>query len=136
LDEHAAEVVRVQRLHGAAGVAQLLVGDHDAAVEALEHAAAAEPARAAYHNDLAAAYLARGRAWDERADFEKSQRAAERALALDPALDEAYFNQALALDALGRTREAEDAYRQALARDPQSPWNAEITMRLQKVPRP
>jgi tetratricopeptide (TPR) repeat protein len=120
----------------AAGLAHLVAGDHAAAVGALEAALAEEPARAAYHSDLAAAYLARGREWASHDDFGKARTSAERAISLDPSLDEAYFNQALALDALGQARDAEAAYRRALARDPQSPWNAEIVMRMERVRRP
>ncbi len=120
----------------AAAVAQLVAGDAEAAVTALESVVADEPGRAAYHSDLAAAYVARGRTWGRREDLVKAKAAAERAIVLDPALDEAYFNRALALDALGEAREAEAAYRRALTRDPQSPWNAEITMRLEQVRRP
>lgn len=120
----------------AAGVAQLVVGDYDAAVKTLEAAVAVEPAKAAYHSDLAAAYIARGQAMDSRDDFSRAQAAAARAVALDPSVDEAYFNEALALESLGQPAEAEAAYRRALARDPESPWNAEINLRLQKVHQP
>jgi hypothetical protein len=120
----------------AAGLAQLVVGEHEAAIESLEAAVRQEPANAAYQSDLAAAYLARGRDRDRREDFQRARTAAARALALDASLDEAYFNQALALEALGEAREAEEAYRRALARDPESPWNAEINMRLQQVRQP
>jgi hypothetical protein len=120
----------------AAAVAQLVAGDSEAAVVALEAVVAEEPSEAAYHSDLSAAYLARGTDWGRREDFEKARAAAERAVVLDPALDEAYFNRALALEALGEEREAEAAYRRALGRDPQSPWNAEITMRLEQVRKP
>lgn len=119
----------------AAGVARLIAGDNDAAITALE-AVVAEAPRAAYYSDLSAAYLARGREWDRRDDLEKALAAAERAIVIDPSLDEAYFNRALALDAMGQAREAEAAYRRALGRDPQSPWNAEITTRLEQMRRP
>jgi tetratricopeptide (TPR) repeat protein len=120
----------------AAGVGQLVTGDHEGAIAALESVVSEEPGHAQYQSDLAAAYLVRGRAEDRRDDFAKAKAAADRAIMLDPSLDEAYFNRALALDALGQTGEAEAAYRRALTRDPQSPWNAEITTRLQQVRRP
>jgi Flp pilus assembly protein TadD len=120
----------------AAGVGQLVVGDFESAVTTLEAVVELEPANAGYYNDLAAAYLARGRARDSREDFSRARSAARRAISLDSSLDEAYFNYALAVDAMGQPREAEEAYQQALARDPQSPWNEEITMRLQQVRRP
>jgi tetratricopeptide (TPR) repeat protein len=120
----------------AAGVGQLVVGDFESAVTTLEAVVEQEPTNAAYYNDLAAAYLARGRQRDSREDFSRARSAAKRAISLDPSLDEGYFNYALAVDAMGQPREAEEAYRQALARDPQSPWNEEITMRLEQVRRP
>jgi tetratricopeptide (TPR) repeat protein len=119
----------------AAAVAQLVAGDSETAIATLESVVAETPQAAAY-SDLAAAYLARGREWDRQEDFDKARAAAERAIVMDPSLDEPYFNRALALDALGRAREAEAAYRRALGRDPRSPWNAEITMRLEQMRRP
>jgi Tfp pilus assembly protein PilF len=119
----------------AAAVAHLVSGDADAAIAALESVVRDEPGKAVYHSDLAAAYIARGRAWDRREDLEKAKAAADRAITLDESLDEAYFNRALALDSLGQAREAEAAYRAALTRDPQSPWNTEISMRLDQVRR-
>ena len=119
----------------AAGIAQLLIGDYESAVATLEAVVAAEPGRAEYHSDLAAAYLARGRQWDRAEDFAKATAAAGRAIALDSSLDEAYFNQALALDAEGRVREAEAAYRRARDRDPGSAWSAEISTRLDQLRR-
>lgn len=120
----------------AAALAQLVAGDADAAIAALESVVRDEPGRAAYHSDLAAAYIARGRTWDRRDDLEKAKAAADRAITLEPSLEEAYFNRALALEALGEVREAEAAYRRALTRNPQSPWSAEISMRLEQVRRP
>ena len=119
----------------AAAVAQLIAGDYETAIATLE-AVVGEAPQAAYYSDLSAAYLARGREWDRRDDLDKARAAAERAILMDPSLDEAYFNRALALDALGQAREAEAAYRRARERDPRSPWNAEITMRLEQMRRP
>jgi tetratricopeptide (TPR) repeat protein len=120
----------------AAGVGQLVVGAYERAVATLEAAVDEAPSRAAYHSDLAAAYLARGRYLDRRDDFERARRSAERAIDLDNRLSEAYFNRALALDALGEAADAERAYRTALAVDARSPWNAEINTRLQQLMRP
>jgi tetratricopeptide (TPR) repeat protein len=119
----------------AAGVARLIAGDTEGAITTLE-AVVSEAPRAAYFSDLSAAYLARGREWDRRDDFDKARAAAERAIVTDPSLDEAYFNRALALDAMGQAGEAEAAYRRALGRNPSSPWNAEIKTRLEQVRRP
>jgi len=120
----------------AAGVANLLTGRYDQAIAELEDAVKSDPSRAEYHSDLAAAYLARGRDRESRDDLQKARAAADRAIALNAALDEAYFNRALALDALGQSPEAEQAYERALSRDPTSPWNSEIEARLRQLRRP
>jgi tetratricopeptide (TPR) repeat protein len=117
----------------AAGVGQLVIGDPDRAVTLLQSAVSDEPGEARYHSDLAAAYFSRGRASDDANDFVKARAAAAEAIALDPSLDEAYFNEALALEALGRRTDAQRAYERALARDATSPWNSEIRMRLQRL---
>ncbi len=134
LRQRAVEAPTAANRH-AAGVGELVLGNYDEAVATLEAVVAAEPGKAAYHSDLAAAYLARGREWDRADDFTKARAAADRAVALDPALNEASFNRALALDALGQVAEAEQAYERLLTRDPRYPWNADISSRLEQLKR-
>ena len=80
------------------GLAQLVLGNPDAAVEALEGSTRARPADARALSDLAAAYLARADAAGRADDVVRAIDAARHALALDPGCDEARFNFALALE--------------------------------------
>jgi tetratricopeptide (TPR) repeat protein len=102
----------------ARGVAHLLSGDAETATVELSQAANAEPANARYWNDLAVAQIAARRP-------EAALSAAERSLAIPPPLQDALFNRALALEALGRRGEAHQAFDQYLATDRTSPWAAE-----------
>ena len=117
----------------ARGVTFLLTGDVDHAIESLERAATSGAATPEMLNDLAAASLQRGRP----EDLSRALTATERALQLRPSLRAAAFNRALALERLQRTPEAEQAWRDYAAADPQDPWAREATDRLNRLtPRP
>jgi tetratricopeptide (TPR) repeat protein len=118
-----------ENLH-ALGAAHLLIGRYDDAVRVLEGVANQLASDAQVQNDLAVAYYMRARALDQPADFERSLAAAERAIQLDGALSEAYFNQALVLEGLGRIDAAERAWREYLRRDSSSDWAAEAHRHL------
>jgi len=113
----------------AVGVAYAVVGSFDAAIEALERAARAEPT-ARYNSDLAAVYVARGRSTDQRSDYEKAVAAADRALALDARNAEACFNRALGLEMLGTTVEVIASWRRCLEVEPDERWRSEVRQHL------
>jgi hypothetical protein len=115
----------------ARGVLDLIAGRPDDAVKSLESATSGAGTSAAMWNDLAAAYLTRGRS----GDFERAAAAAERATNLEPTQLEAWFNRALALEALGRRADAAAAWNAYLAHDGGSAWAAEAREHLAVVTR-
>lgn len=118
----------------ALGVAHLIVGELDAAVQVLEDATTEAPGVARYEADLAAAYIARAKQLDRPDDLPRALGAAERALAVDGALPEARFNRALALEALFLVDQARTAWEAYLAVDHTSGWADEARRRLENLP--
>jgi hypothetical protein len=94
----------------AAGVARLILGDLDEAIDSLESAVRQKPTDANALSDLSAAYSARARWLDRPDDWSKALDAAERSLKIAPQLAEASFNRALALEGLGQYAAAADAW--------------------------
>jgi cytochrome c-type biogenesis protein CcmH/NrfG len=119
----------------AAGVAHLLLGHDDAAVRALAHATQLAPDSATYRSDLAAARIGIATAREDPQELTRAFADAEGALQLDSHSTAARFNRAVALDRLGRTAEAVDAYNAYLAADPRSPWAGEARWRLDRLQR-
>jgi tetratricopeptide (TPR) repeat protein len=120
--------VSLERLH-AWGAAQLVIGDFDGAVTTLAQAAGRAGAPAAAHSDLAAALLTRGIRRDASDDIMAALAAADRAIAgASPALEEALFNRALALERLGRS-EAAEAWRRAADASVDPGWAGEARRR-------
>jgi tetratricopeptide (TPR) repeat protein len=113
----------------ALGVAYLVNGDVDEAVNLLERASAAGPGIGAYWSDLSAAYLARATQSGSAADVESARRAAERALTVSPNMPEAAFNLALALEQRGDTAAAAAAWKLASGLQESSQWAAEAEAR-------
>jgi CHAT domain-containing protein len=106
----------------AAGSWNVVWGNLDQAIDELRVAAHVEPSNANIQSDLAAALLARaGRAQDPRSIVE-AYTSADSAVALDPALPEARFNKALALEWLQLRRDALVAWSSYLKIDGRSPW--------------
>jgi hypothetical protein len=136
--EAAAENPNADNLH-LLGTSNLVQDDYDAALNAFARAASIRDS-AALQADLAAAYLARGRATNRRDDYDRALEAAERSIQLDRSA-EGLFNRALALDALGRRADARNAWLEYLAIDSSSPWAGEARFRAdaddrsQQVPR-
>jgi tetratricopeptide (TPR) repeat protein len=126
--ESAAADDRSARALWALGVAHLASRDANAAIMALEEAAGLDAGNAELQSDLSAAYLARGRTRDQETDLERALAAADRALTLQPDLAEAFFNRALALEALQRP-DASATWRAAAARAAGSPWAREAESR-------
>lgn len=101
----------------ALGTAQLVAGDPQRAVEALERA----PVTAAQSSDLAAARLVQG-------ELHLALSAADRAISLDPEHAPAHFNRGLVLERLGLARAASRAFETAATRAP-SGWSEEARER-------
>lgn len=119
------------------GVAQVLLGYYDDGVRALHLALADAPDTPQVMADLAAALIARGDAQSTAYDYPRALTAAEQALAHEPALKEAAFNRALALDRLGLRREARNAWQQVIAmttdESDDDAWVAEAGRRAQAL---
>jgi tetratricopeptide (TPR) repeat protein len=112
------------------GVAYLTADDVDAAIRVLEDAVRERPQSVASQNDLSVAYLARWTRRRQSDDLDRSLAAAQHALAIDPALPEAQFNRALALERMGRSESATAAWRAYVAADARSPWAEEARRHL------
>jgi tetratricopeptide (TPR) repeat protein len=110
------------------GVALLLEGNFDEAIQLIEAAAIARADNARVQNDLAVALLARG----EPADIERAVSAADRASRLQPALQEPVFNRALAHERLGLRDKAIQDWEQ-IVRDDTSEWGTEARRRLEEL---
>lgn len=95
----------------AAAAALLKEGLPDQAIEALEQAVSANPRSYEAHSLLGAAYVRRG-------EFELAGHHFERAVWLDSGRAAARYNLALAYRSAGRTQEALQQVRAALAKDP------------------
>jgi len=117
----------------ARGLALLAMGDLDAAIDALERAAATEGADpATTRADLSAARLARFRQAGNPADAQRALEDADLALRANPRAAPALFNRAAALDALGDREKSTAAWQAFLDADPSSPWSAEARRRLSR----
>jgi tetratricopeptide (TPR) repeat protein len=112
----------------ALGLALLQVGDYDGAIAELRRVS---ELGSRVQSDLAAALIARGKAYDRPGDFSEAVAVATRAVQADPALLEARFNRALAQQMLG-SPEAPLAWNDYLAHDTDStsPWAAEARAHL------
>jgi tetratricopeptide (TPR) repeat protein len=94
----------------AVGLAHLVIGEFDRAIDALERAGRGRPADAAVQSDLSAAYLLRARTLNRPDDWSRALISADRAAALAPRMVEAQFNRGLALEGLHRDVEAAEAF--------------------------
>jgi CHAT domain-containing protein len=106
----------------------VLAGDARAlgrAVRRLESAWDAAPADGRAASDLAAGYLVRAAARSDPHDLALALVAAEHAVVAAPALPEAQFNRALALEKLNLAEASRAAWTVYLALDPGSPWAEE-----------
>jgi Flp pilus assembly protein TadD len=128
--QHALSGDQRPQARAALGTAYLVGGQLAEAITELEQAVADRPSDAEAENDLAVAYLERARQTRAPNDYERARAAAAAAARLRPAMPEAFFNQALALEGLGRRDEAAAAWTAFVALDPRSPWTAEAKARL------
>lgn len=118
----------------ALAITYLVSGDVAKAVKALESATAQDPKNPRLQSDLAAAYLVRASRLDEPADIPKALDAAEKAIEIEGAPAEAWFNRALALEQLHLVDSARKAWNDYLERDSTSAWADEARKRLEDLP--
>jgi Flp pilus assembly protein TadD len=124
------------RNRAALGTAFLVVGFIDRAVTALEAVAQADPRNASVQSDLAAAYIARANEQGRADDLASAVTAADRAIREQPALDEAWFNRALALELSGRGDEATRAWQEAVEHQRDPAWRDDARARLETLKQP
>ncbi|MGE0444639.1 MAG: CHAT domain-containing protein [Vicinamibacterales bacterium] len=134
--EKAAIANETAATQAALGVARLVRGDIDGAIDALTEASVLDPQNADYHSDLAAAYLERARsAGGSPADWASALAAANRAIARG-AGNEAHFNRALALEGALLREQAIEAWAEYGTRDGDSGWAAEAEQHRQRLVSP
>ncbi len=114
------------------GVANLLAGQRNEAVEALDRAVARSSGTsvARIRSDLATAYLAKAQIADRPQNLQNALDAADAALREDPTLAEALFARALALEGLDRRALARAAWERYLQQDASSKWAEEAKQHL------
>lgn len=115
----------VEGLH-AYGVALLISGDTDGAIAALSRAAAMEPRDAGRLADASAAFLQRGRAYDDAEALAQSRRLSEAAIELDDTSAPAWFNLAVIGRATGDRGLVDRAHAALMRIEPTSQWLADI----------
>lgn len=118
------------------GLAQMVVGEVDEAIETLEEARRTAPEDPTILSDLAALLLHRGIEGVQPTDLLRALSAADQASALAPELPQAHFNRALALEELYLTAEAAREWKRYLELDPGSPWTTEAERHLRALPEP
>lgn len=120
----------------ALGVLRLVEHRYQEALLTLESVSLQPGVDASSLSDLAAAYLARGKAENRSFDSILALAAADRALALQPDLQEALFNRAESLTRLHLVRRAFAAWRDYFRLDPDSSWAQEADGRLRTLAEP
>lgn len=116
----------------AAGVANLLIDQTTASLDALANAAD-ESKEARVWNDLAAAHLAVAVRGGREAELPLALAAADRAIQIDSRSAEAHFNRALILQRSGLREQARQAWQRYLEIDPSSDWSNEAREHLRAL---
>jgi hypothetical protein len=117
----------------AAGVASLLIGNHDEAVRSLESANSRERGNARFQNDLAVAYLARASALGRAEDLARARDLTEHLRQSQPDFVEGAFTRAIVLDRTAGAESVRSAWHEYLSLDPSSAWAAEARARLAEL---
>ncbi len=123
------------RLHHAAGIGHLALGDVDDGIASLERAADLAPNNAEVRSDLAAALLERWRRDQTAIDAQGALNAARAAARLLPTLAAASFNLAKAAEAVGSKQAALEAWQAYLKLDSTSPWATEAKDEIARLER-
>ena len=140
----AAEVMRLREraertkaagdLH-AYGVAQLVAGDINGAIDALQSASRLTPDEARTVADLGAAYMTRFVARGDQRDATAALDALDQALSLSPSVKEAWFNRALLLEQVNRPSDALAAWSKYLELTDDQAWRDEAVRRRDELQR-
>ena len=93
------------------GVIAQQVGRHDAAIDCISRAIAANSRVAAFHGNL-------GTAYDSTSSFDEAIASYRRAIELDPAYTDAHYNLGITLRKLAKLDEAADCFRRAIELKP------------------
>jgi CHAT domain-containing protein len=120
----------------AVGVAHLVAGDFESGIAALENSAERHPTDARSWSDLAVAYQTAASRSSMPLLLADALGAAGRAVAEQPSLPEARFNQAVIFEELGMRTAAVRAYRSYLQVDAESSWAEEARARIREMKRP
>jgi len=112
------------------GAAYLLIDRDRDAIDALESAVRQSPKNAAYWSDLAAARYTLAVTEKRPHELPQALADADHALRLEPKLNDALFNRALIIEALGISEAARRAWQRYAAADPSSHWSAEAMRHL------
>lgn len=118
-----------------AALARLVAGDARGAVDRLESLVVKEPVNAVLWSDLSAARYELATKEDDPALQAAALTAADNALRLNPAMQPALFNRALALDALALKPAALRAFDRYRTVDATSAWSYEVLNRTEDIPR-
>lgn len=135
IEELASKEPSAEALH-ALGLAQLTIGDLDAAVGSLDRALIKASRDARLLSDLGAALLERGVRQDRPQDTARALSLIEEALEIEPGLPEARFNRALALESLDLRQRALQAWEAYLEVDSLSAWADEARRRIEILRQP
>lgn len=114
------------------GVAQVLLGEWDAGVDALRRALALSPSMER-HSDLVAAMLAAAEGTGRSEDLPLALQEAEQVLRSYGEVPEALFSRAAVLESLGLRSAAAEAWRRYLVVDDTSEWAAEAGRRAERL---
>jgi CHAT domain-containing protein len=129
LQKTAQQAPTAQNLH-AWGVAQLLLGQLDGAIDVLSTAATQTDDRALL-SDLAAAYVTRAQLSGRSEDWPQALSSASRAVEQSPRpIPEALFNRALSAESLNLRSAAEEYWNAYLTVETDPAWRAEATRHL------
>lgn len=134
---NAAEDVSNSKAHQGLGLLFLTERKFDQALKEFNLALSTAPKDAGIYSDIGAVYLEKAKQAEAEEKFDESMegraRSLEflnRALEIDPALQEALFNKALVLQKLSASEQAREAWEKYLEKDSVSPWAEEARKNL------
>jgi CHAT domain-containing protein/tetratricopeptide (TPR) repeat protein len=113
--------------------AELLDGNNDEAIKALQRALESKPDSPQLLTDLGSAYFLRAKSADRAIDYGNAIESLGKALAENPNDPIALFNRALACEQIFLYTQAIDDWEHYLQVDPQSEWSDEARKRLSAV---